>query len=167
MSVETTRSPTSSTVAKYYGLYVKKHLNALDQCWYDAYANLDLSVPETPRRDEPLPMLSNNYLVPTFFAGMGLNTPFSPAFLACHQQRTNHQLQLSRSIGPLVPDAGELVQNGDFSIPIQRPLDMTVKIMKVGNFQEIPYHAFPSFVHKDVKESTWHPKTDLCRDSYG
>lgn len=66
-----------------------KYLDVLDQSWYAAYAHLNLSVPGTPARDEPLPMLENGYRVPTFFAGMGLTAPFPPAFRGYYQHQMN------------------------------------------------------------------------------
>ncbi|KAE9965414.1 hypothetical protein EG328_009666 [Venturia inaequalis] len=162
-----------SSMTKHYGIHVKKHFDALDQSWYAAYANLDLAVPGTPARNEPLPMAENDYRVPTFFVGMGLTAPFPPAFLVhlnqqqaiIQQQLTNAYQQLSRINGPLFPDAGNLPA-GEFCVPIQRPIDMLSKVIRVDDFQKIPCHAFSSFVDED-KKSTWYPKTDLGRGSYG
>lgn len=169
----TTRSLITLTVTKHYGIHVKTHFDALDQSWYAAYANLDLAVPGTPARNEPLPMAENDYRVPTFFVGMGLTAPFPPAFLVhlnqqqaiIQQQLTNAYQQLSRINGPLFPDAGNLPA-GEFCVPIQRPIDMLSTVIRVDDFQKIPCHAFSSFVDED-KKSTWYPKTDLSRGSYG
>lgn len=38
--------------------------------------------------------------------------------------------------------------------------------MTVDDFQKILCHEFPNFV-EEGQEFTWHPKTDLCRGSYG